>query len=177
MTLDLTIRARIHALEAGLRSQAILGIKEIAPCIRSTMVSNEYILHLSHTFKCVLLQIQFDHTQVSQADMLSALLNAERSSPDKLEDIEFCGRKITFPIVLDDRWTKETLRRYMQSARAEAAYLPSNIDYLAANNGIEGGSEETLKLLVSSPWVRQPGWPVHHISEPTCSWSWASVST
>ncbi|KAF9025777.1 hypothetical protein BDZ89DRAFT_1092541 [Hymenopellis radicata] len=134
MTLDLTIRARIHALEAGLRSQAIRGIKEIAPCIRSTM-------------------IHFDNTQVSQADVLSALLQAERSLPDKLEDIEFRGRKIMFPIVLDDRWTKETLRRYMQSARSEAAYLPSNVDYLAANNGIEGGSEETLKLLVSSPWL------------------------
>ena len=65
----------------------------------------------------------------------------------------FAGRKITFPIVLDDHWNREALQRYMQSVRDEAVYLPSNIEYLARNNGIEGGAEEALRLLMLSPWV------------------------
>lgn len=42
----------------------------------------------------------------------------------------------------------------MRSARDKAVYLPSNIEYLARNNGVEGGGEEALRLLVASPWVR-----------------------
>ena len=67
--------------------------------------------------------------------------------------MEFPGRKLTFPIVLDDKWNKEALERYMRSIRDEAVYLPSNIEYLARNNGVESGKQEALQLLVSSPWV------------------------
>ena len=41
----------------------------------------------------------------------------------------------------------------MRSVRAEAAYLPSNIEYLARNNGLESGAEEALRLLVKSEYV------------------------
>lgn len=41
----------------------------------------------------------------------------------------------------------------MRSMRDEAVYLPSNIEYLARNNGLEGGADEALQLLVSSDWV------------------------
>ena len=77
--------------------------------------------------------------------------------PDASEDMKFPGRKLTFPIVLDDRWNKEALERYMHSIRDKAVYLPSNIDYLARNNGVQGGSEEALRLLVESPWVSRFG--------------------
>ena len=78
---------------------------------------------------------------------------ADTSLPEAYEDMSFPGRKLTFPIVLDDRWNREALERYMHSARDKAVYLPSNIEYLANNNGIEGGGVEALKLLVASPWV------------------------
>lgn len=65
----------------------------------------------------------------------------------------FPGRKLKFPIVLDDRWNKEALERYMKSTREKAVYLPSNVEYLANNNGVEGGAEGALNKLISSPWV------------------------
>ena len=64
----------------------------------------------------------------------------------------FRGRKITFPIVLDDRWNREALLKYMKSVRQEAVYLPSNIEYLAQNNGLRS-AKEALDLLVGSDWV------------------------
>lgn len=90
---------------------------------------------------------------MSQDDILEALLGAENVLPEASEDMQFPGRKLIFPIVLDDKWNKEALERYMHSMRDRAVYLPSNIDYLARNNGVEGGAEEALKLLVASPWV------------------------
>ncbi len=40
----------------------------------------------------------------------------------------------------------------MRSIRASAAYLPSNVEYLARNNGLESAGE-ALKLLVGTDWV------------------------
>lgn len=80
------------------------------------------------------------------------LLEVETSLPDNVDDAVFPGRKIIFPIVLDDRWNREALQRYMRSIRDEAVYLPSNIEYLARNNGLDGASE-ALERLVSSSWV------------------------
>lgn len=69
--------------------------------------------------------------------------------------MEFPGRRITFPIVLDDKWSKEAVERYMATMREKAVYLPSNVDYLARNNGIES-TEKALDLLISSTWVIIP---------------------
>ena len=93
---------------------------------------------------------------MSQDEVLEVILAAEEMLPEASEGMQFPGRKITFPIVLDDKWNREALQRYMQSMRDQAVYLPSNIEYLARNNGLDGGAEEALKLLVKSPWVSNP---------------------
>lgn len=97
-------------------------------------------------------QIHFDPLVINQASLLSALVEAEASLPANVESLEFPGRKITFPVVLDDRWNREALEKYMRSIRDTAAYLPSNIEYLARNNGLKGG-QEALKKLVETDWV------------------------
>lgn len=89
---------------------------------------------------------------INQASLLSALVEAEASLPANVESLEFPGRKITFPVVLDDRWNREALEKYMRSIRDTAVYLPSNIEYLARNNGLKGG-QEALKKLVETDWV------------------------
>lgn len=45
------------------------------------------------------------------------------------------SRILHLPMAFDDRWTRECISRYMRSARQEAPYLPSNIDFVAKNNG------------------------------------------
>lgn len=81
------------------------------------------------------------------------LVESETSLPDTLEDMVFPARRLTFPIVLDDRWSKVALEKYMRTTRSEAVYLPSNVEYLARNNGLEGGALDALQLLVESEWV------------------------
>lgn len=84
--------------------------------------------------------------------MISAILEAQRAVPESVEGMTFAGRRLTFPIVLDDQWSREALARYMGSIRDKAVYLPSNIDYLAKNNGF-ASSEQVLTALVASDWV------------------------
>jgi urea carboxylase len=85
--------------------------------------------------------------------VLAILLEAECLLPDSVSDFQFPGRKITFPIALDDQWSRDALQRYMRTTRDRAIYLPSNIDYLARNNGLDGGPAEALQKLTDSPWV------------------------
>jgi urea carboxylase len=97
--------------------------------------------------------VRFDPAVISQSEVLDVLVDVESSLPESMHEATFQGRRITFPIALNDIWTKEALQRYMRTIRNEAVYLPSNIDYLAKNNGIEGGADQVLKLLVQSDWV------------------------
>lgn len=151
MTLDFAIRARIHAFETEVRKRAIPGVWFLAPCIRSTMVSIRSMFPFIPLFNTGA-QIHFDPLVISQASLLSALVEAEVSLPANIESLEFPGRKITFPVVLDDRWNREALEKYIRSIRDTAVYLPSNIEYLARNNGLKS-AQDALRKLVETDWV------------------------
>ena len=98
-------------------------------------------------------KVHYNPQVLSQGELLSILVDAESSLPSSMAEMVFPGRTLTFPIVLDDRWNRDALDRYMRSARDKAVYLPSNIEYLARNNGLRDGAE-ALDLLVKTPWVR-----------------------
>ncbi|KAA1476448.1 urea carboxylase [Dentipellis sp. KUC8613] len=134
LLLDFNLRARIHAFETVVKERGVKGVLSFGPCIRSTMC-------------------RYDPSLITQSALLSELVAAEFALPDTTEGMTFPSRKIVLPIVLDDRWNREALQRYMRSIRDKAVYLPSNIDYLALNNGLNGGAEEALRLLVASDWI------------------------
>ncbi|KAG6380524.1 allophanate hydrolase subunit 1-domain-containing protein [Boletus reticuloceps] len=131
MKLDFDLRAHVHALETEARKRDFNRIWSFAPCIRSTMC-------------------HFDPVIISQKDVLEFLAEVENLLPDTLVDIEFPGRKIVFSIALDNRWNREALERYMSTIRSKAVYLPSNIDYLAQNNSLEGSATEASEKLMGS---------------------------
>ena len=41
----------------------------------------------------------------------------------------------------------------MKSSRDDAPYLPSNIDFVAANNGLEGGADDVRKTLMQAAYM------------------------
>ncbi|KAI0046085.1 urea carboxylase [Auriscalpium vulgare] len=146
MQLDFNIRARVHAFELAAHARRIPGVVAFGPCIRSTMVC---IPNLCPVIVFIGHQCYYDPTQISQADLLHHLVEVERTLPVSLEGMTFPGRRITFPIILDDSWNREALQRYMRTTRDKAVYLPSNIEYLAKNNGLHTGEEALSKLIGS----------------------------
>ncbi|KAJ7208843.1 allophanate hydrolase subunit 2-domain-containing protein [Mycena pura] len=133
MEVDFHVRAKVHALETLLRQRNIRGISALCPCIRSTMV-------------------HFDPSVILQSDVVAAILDAHAATSGSTDQMTFPGRRLTFPIVLDDAWSREALERYASSIRDSAVYLPSNVDYLARNNGY-GSAAEVLAKLVASDWL------------------------
>lgn len=85
-------------------------------------------------------------------EVLSILIEAENALPDTVTDMVFSGRRFTFPLVLNDQWCNDAISQYMKTIRNKAVYLPSNIEYLAHNNGL-ANSEVALEKLVESDHV------------------------
>ena len=53
-------------------------------------------------------------------------------------DVTLPIRVLHLPIAFNDRWTHGAIQKYMRSVRSEGPYLPSNVDFVAANNGLTG---------------------------------------
>ncbi|KAF7427799.1 hypothetical protein PC9H_007015 [Pleurotus ostreatus] len=133
MRLDFSIRALVHAFELEVRGARVDAIKRLCPCIRSTMC-------------------HYDPLQVSQSTVLGILSSALSRLPDAVDEMEFPSREITFPIVPDDPWCQEAIDKYARTTRDKAVYVPSNVEYLARNNGLDG-KEDALSKLIDSEWL------------------------
>ena len=57
--------------------------------------------------------------------------------PDQARDQVLPTRVVHLPLAFNERWTHEAIAKYMRSSRAHAPYLPSNVDFVAVNNGAQ----------------------------------------
>ncbi len=115
--LDLELRFRVHALMDWVRAQAIGGILDLTPGIRT-------------------LQIHFEPRELSQADLLARLLEAEADLP-AIDDMQVPSRIVHLPLSWDDPATRLAIDKYQQSVRKDAPWCPSNIEFIRRINGLE----------------------------------------
>ena len=117
MALDLNLRIRVHSLEKALISPPIEGILETTPGVRSLL-------------------IKYNGLRLKLNRLLDILKSIEGNLPP-VEEVEISSRVINLPLAFHDRWTREAIVKYMQSVRAEAPYLPDNVEFVARCNGLE----------------------------------------
>ncbi|KAL3134817.1 hypothetical protein ABBQ32_007791 [Trebouxia sp. C0010 RCD-2024] len=133
MELDLNLRVRIHELEKYLANQKVEGLVETSPGVRSCM-------------------IEYDLRVLPLTSLLKTLLDAEQHLP-KAGDVVLPVRVLHLPMAFNERWTHGAIQKYMRSVRSEGPYLPSNVDFLAANNGLTGGAEDVRRFLMSAAYM------------------------
>ena len=124
--LDLSLRFRIQALLEWLHEQAVSGIIEMTPGVRS-------------------LQIHYDPHRLPEMRLLEILEQAEMELRD-LSEAEMPSRIIHLPLAWDDSQTQLATRKYMQSVRKDAPWCPRNIEFIQRINGLE--SEVEVKRIV-----------------------------
>lgn len=117
MTLDLTLRFRVHVLEQRLRELALPGIIDITPGIRS--------LHL-----------HFDPLKLPRTLLMDTLEELDRTMP-ALEDLTVPSRIVHMPLSWDDPQARQAQLKYMQAVRPDAPWCPSNIEFIRRINGLE----------------------------------------
>jgi len=116
MTLDLGLRARVHALHEHLLEHREPGVVELTPGVRS-------------------LQVRFDPDRLSAARLLGQLSAAEAVLPSA-EDLVVPSRTVHLPLSWDDPATREAITRYMHGVRADAPWCPWNIEFIRRVNGL-----------------------------------------
>jgi urea carboxylase len=67
--------------------------------------------------------------------------------------LELSVRILHLPMAFNDARTNAAVQKYMRSSRSEGPYLPSNVDFVAANNGIAGGAEGVAKLIFDASYM------------------------
>nr|WP_227519840.1 urea carboxylase [Mangrovitalea sediminis] len=121
LVLDIRLRFRAHALMLWLQEQAIDGILELTPGIRS-------------------LQIHYDSLRLDQATLLDRLVLAE-SVLARRDDWEVPARIVHLPLSWDDEACRLAIQKYMQSVRKDAPWCPSNLEFIRRINGLDSIDE------------------------------------
>jgi urea carboxylase len=133
MELHLGLRVRVQQLEDALAAAGIDGLIETSPGVRSVM-------------------IEYDQTRLPLAELLK-VLEATDAALVNADDVSIPSRVVHLPMAFDDRWTREAIAKYTRSVRPEAPYLPSNIEYVAANNGLEGDTEAVRSTVFAASYM------------------------
>ncbi|MDZ7915038.1 MAG: urea carboxylase [Rhodococcus sp. (in: high G+C Gram-positive bacteria)] len=126
MTLDLGLRMRIHALSVALTEQALPGLIDITPGVRS--------LHL-----------HFDPDRLPQRTLIAILDEIEHHIP-ATTDLVVPSRTITLPMSFDDPSILDGIDRYRTGVRTDAPWLPSNTEFIRRINGLD--SIEDVRTIV-----------------------------
>jgi urea carboxylase len=126
LVLDLNLRFRVHALMTRLQADAVPGILDLTPGIRS-------------------LQLHYDSRVLPLPKLMELLLAVEKALP-AIEDMQVPTRIVHLPLSWDDAATRLAIGKYMQSVRKDAPWCPSNIEFIRRINGL--GSIEDVKRIV-----------------------------
>jgi urea carboxylase len=114
--LDLGLRLRAHALMQALEREAVEGILDLTPGIRT-------------------LQIHYDPRRLPARRLLALLRDVQRDLP-RLEEIVIPTRVVHLPLSWEDPATLVAIEKYTRSVRPDAPWCPSNIEFIRRINGL-----------------------------------------
>ncbi|WP_066452497.1 carboxyltransferase domain-containing protein [Anaerotruncus rubiinfantis] len=118
MKLDVGYRVRLYWLEKIIRQMQVAGIRELSPGVRSML-------------------IYYDSLTLPLNRLVEVIRMAEKSIA-AYEDQPVPSRLVKLPIAFHDEKCLAYVRKYMESVRAEAPYLPDNMEFVARCNGLDG---------------------------------------
>ncbi|MCA1921103.1 5-oxoprolinase/urea amidolyase family protein, partial [Buttiauxella noackiae] len=114
--LDLALRLRIYLLMKAIKQSGMSGIEELSPGVRS-------------------LQVRYDSQHISQSQLLTLLLGLEKQLGD-VSKLKIPSRIVHLPMAFEDSATLAAVERYKETVRADAPWLPNNVDFIQRTNGL-----------------------------------------
>ncbi|QKJ85755.1 urea carboxylase [Paramixta manurensis] len=124
--LDLALRLRVYLLMEALRAAALPGIEELSPGVRS-------------------LQIRYDSRTLHQRALIQHLLTLETGLGD-VSQMQVPSRTVYLPMAFEDSATLGAVNRYQETVRANAPWLPNNVDFIQRINGLP--SREAVRDII-----------------------------
>ncbi|AET37434.1 bifunctional urea carboxylase/allophanate hydrolase Ecym_1184 [Eremothecium cymbalariae DBVPG len=129
--MDLNISYRVNRLSSIVEKHKTIGIVEMSPGVRSVLV-------------------EFDGYKISQQELLRTLIAYESEIHfDKNWTIK--SKIFKLPMAFEDSKTMESVKRYQETIRSNAPWLPNNVDFVAEVNGIR--REEVRNMLYTARFM------------------------
>jgi urea carboxylase len=125
--IDLRSRARVHGLQEALLAEAIDGVLDLTPGVRS--------LHVQH-----------DTRLIGTPALLGVLAGLEASLPAP-EESAIPGRIVHLPLAWRHSLAERAVERYAASVWPEAPWCPDNIDFIRRINGL--ADEQAVQEIVT----------------------------
>ena len=101
----------------------------------------------SLTVSSLALLIYYDGTKIPQSKLIHYLTDIEAQLGD-LSKSKVPSRIFKLPIAFDHVKEKNAIKRYMETQRPYASYLPDNLEFVAKNNGFE--RKDLVRILTQS---------------------------
>jgi urea carboxylase len=114
------------------QSNPVAGVLELSPGVRS-------------------LQINFDGRIIPLDQLIARLVRAEGELPS-VESLVVPTRIVRMPLAYDDSGSRLTIEKYQQSVRAQAPWLPSNIEFIRRMNGLDN-VEQVRETVYSASYL------------------------
>ncbi len=126
LVLDIALRCWVHAIYLKMVELPMDEFIDLTPGIRS-------------------LQIHYDNRRFTPEQVIQKVIEVCEHLPD-VEEMEIPSRIVHLPLSWDDPATREAIRKYIQSVRADAPWCPDNIEFIRRINGLE--SIDDVKRIV-----------------------------
>ena len=130
--LDLGLRLRVYLLMNAINNKNIPGIKELSPGVRS-------------------LQIRYDNHIINQTQLIKTLLLLE-STLGEVDTLNVSSRIVWMPMAFEDSITLNVVKRYQETLRYDAPWLPNNIDFIQRINGLSS-REEVRNIIFNASYL------------------------
>ncbi|WP_339617879.1 urea carboxylase [uncultured Gilvimarinus sp.] len=127
LQLDIRLRFRAHALMQWLQENALEGMRELTPGIRS-------------------LQIHYNSQALSLDMLLTHLQKGEHYLATQIANLSVPSRIVHIPLSWDDEACQLAIEKYQQSVRPGAPWCPSNLEFIRRINGLD--SIDDVKKIV-----------------------------
>jgi urea carboxylase len=129
--LDLALRLRVHLLMEKINAEK-LPVEELSPGVRS-------------------LQIRYHGSRITQAELLRRLNQIEDALPD-VDSLKLPTRVVHLPMAFQDSATLGAVKRYSETVRSKAPWLPSNVEFLRRINGLSS-IEEVSDIIFATRYM------------------------
>lgn len=116
VNMDLNLSYRIHRLIELVEQYKTTGIIEMSQGVRSVL-------------------IEFDGYKISQSMLLKTLIAYEEQIYFD-ENWKVASKVFKLPVTFEDSKTLECVKRYEETIRSKAPWLPNNVDFIAGVNNI-----------------------------------------
>ncbi len=146
---DLNYCCRVTALTKALReskggvsfSNGLINTVGCCTCMFTLLALSTEKL----TYRPLALLIYYDGLKIPQQKLIAHLTDLESQLGD-LSQSKVPSRIFKLPITFDSPKETNAIKRYMETQRPYASYLPDNMEFVAKNNGLKRKDLENILL-------------------------------